>query len=328
MSKLRVLKTFSFSLLLLLFFSCASETKLSILARNEQMIRSRSDFNGYLALEYLQLSRNLLNNKSEKDSEYFAAKAIAVSQNSEYIPENPLNWNADKSQVEEIIAMQRRLEDVITPSLKNNLPIQLAHLSYLYDCWAAKESQPIFRAAELAKCRERFYKLLNEVEYYVEDLRKDKTPKTVIIEPEFKKFEIFFDLNSNKFNDKANKDLIVILKYLIDLQGDFRLLLVGNSDRSGKELYNQNLAFRRVQTVKNYIIKNGVDSNLVEIRSYGEDFPDILTSDGITNQKNRSVGIYVLRGANSFQEFPLPLIENIIYKQGVKSARKKRGLLN
>lgn len=328
MSKLLSQKILSFFLILLLSFSCASETNLEILARNEQMIRARSDYNGYLALEYLQFSRNLEVGKSKKDAEYFAKKALAISQNAEYVPENPINWNADKTQLQELIEMQRRLEQVLTPNLKNNLPIQLAHLSYLYDCWAAKETKPIFRAAELAKCRERFYKLLNEIEYYVEDLSKDKNPKTVITEPSFKKFEIFFDLNSDKFNDKANKDLLAFLKYLLTLKGDFRLLFVGSTDRSGKELYNQNLAFRRLNTVKNYVIKNGVDDQAIEIRSYGEDFPDILTEDGMVHQENRSVAIYVLQGANSFEKFPLPLIENIIYKEKIKEARKKRGLPN
>jgi hypothetical protein len=43
-------------------------------------------------------------------------------------------------------------------------------------------------------------------------------------------------------------------------------------------------------------------------------------------QSNRSVGIYVLKGTKSFDKFPLPLIDNFIYREGIKNARQERGL--
>lgn len=312
--------------LLSLFLNSCAEKNLVLLSRKENILKARADYNGYLALEYLQFARNLENSKSYKDAEYFANKGLKISLNQEYVPENPIEWNADRMQLEEIIAMQRRLELVLTPNMQVNMPIQMAHLSYLYDCWSAKESKPIFRAKELAKCREKFYQLLGEIEYYIDDLKKDKQPKTIIIEPNFKKFEIIFDLNSAKLNDKANKDFIEIIKYLIDLKSNYRLLVVGNSDRVGSELYNQNLSSKRSQLVKNYLIKNGVPENLIEFRSFGEDFPDILTKDGTQNSDNRSVSIYVLTGDDSFDSYPLPLIENTIYKDGIKKKRIERGL--
>ncbi|MBU6338866.1 MAG: OmpA family protein [Rickettsiales bacterium] len=322
-------KYFLFLILLssLLITSCA-EKNLTLLSRKENLLKSRADYNGYLSLEYLQFARNLEQNKSHKDSEYFADKGLKISLNQEYIPENPLNWDADRVQLEEIIAMQKRLELVLTPTMQTNLPIQMAHLSYLYDCWSAKESKAIFRGRELAKCRERFYQLLGEVEYYLDDLKKDKQPKTVIIEPNFKKFEIAFDLDSAKFNDKANKNFINILKYLVDLKGNYRLLVVGGADRTGSELYNQTLAFKRSDLVKKYLVKNGVPETSIEFRSFGEDFPDILTKDGTQDAHNRLVAIYVLTGADSFDSYPLPLIENFIYKDGIEKSRAERGLTN
>lgn len=320
-------KYFSLLILSFLLTSCAA-SNLEQLSEKENFLKSRYDYNAYLSLEYLQFSRNLFAEKSKSDAQYFAAKGLELSLNEEYIPENPIEWDADRFQMEELVAMQKRLELVLEPRIKNNMPIQMAHLSYLYDCWAAKESQPIFRAAELATCREKFYKLLGEIEYYIDDLRKDKTPKTIIIEPKFQRFEILFDFNNANINDKASGMLITTLQYLASLQGNYRLLLVGNTDRSGSKLYNQNLAFKRTQIVKNYLTKNGVSAKSIEFRSFGEEFPDILTRDGMKQQRNRSVGIYVLTGADSFNPYPLPLIENFIYKKAVKERRVKRGLAN
>ncbi len=310
--------------------SCAilGPSSFETLSSREGSLRSRTDYNSYLALEYLQFARNLMIGNSKYDAQYFSKKGLAASANLEVVPENPAKWDADKVQMEELVAMQKRMEILLTPQMQRDMPIQMAHLFYLYDCWASKESKMIFRASDLSKCRENFYKLLGELEYYVEDLKKDKQPKTIIIEPKFERFEILFDLNSDKFNDKANKDFLEIINKLTALQDGYKLLLVGNADRIGKELYNKNLALKRVGTVKNYLVKNGVSEDLIATKSLGEIVPDILTKDGSQQQHNRTVAIYILTGAESFSAFPLPLIENAVYVKDIKKARAERGLSN
>ena len=312
---------------LLLLISC--KNYLPILASKESELKIKGDYDSYLALEYLVFSNKLEKIKDNKSANHFAKKALKISQGKEYVPENPLKWNSDKEQLEELILTQKRLEDVLnTPHLKFQLPIQLAHLSYLYDCWVSKESKPIFRASDMASCRVTFQKLLDEIEIYIADLKKDKIPKVTTIEPEFFRFEVLFDLNSSLLNDKANAEMIKIIDYLKTLKGDYNILLAGNADRTGNDLANQNLALNRAKTVQNYLIKNGVPENLIELRAYGEDFPDIITSDGTKSQINRSVGIYILKGRGDLKSYPLPLLENLLYREQVKNARKEKGLSN
>ncbi len=319
------LKISAISVAIFLLFSCAEEKGYDVVG-NENALRAQGTFNAYLALEYLDFSRSLAIGKNKKDAAYFLKKSKKVAEDKVVIPENPVNWGADPSQVEELVAMQKRLDDVSTPKMQNQLPIQMAHLTYLYDCWAAKESKPIFKSSELAKCRSRFYKLLEELEFYVDAQKQDLQPVTKITEMQFKRFEILFDLSSFKLNNNADKDFLEIINYLMSMKGDYRLLLVGSADRTGQELLNQNLALKRVEVVKNYFIKNGVTEDLIETRSFGEDFPDIITAKGVQEQSNRAVGIYVLKGAKSFDGIPLPLIENFVYREGIEKARKDRGL--
>lgn len=312
----------------LLFFSCAPKiTNLQLLSSQESALRTRGNYQSYLALEYLTFSRKLLSVNDKKTSEYFAQKGRAVAMGQMAIPENPIRWKADGSQIESMVLMQKRLESVLAaPQIKFHLPIQTAHLTYLYDCWIARESTAIFRADELGQCRVRFTKLIDEIENYIDDLQKDKTPKIVVKEPEFERFEILFDFNLAKFNSSDNRDFVAVLKHLKNLNGNYRILLVGNADRVGLELYNEGLALQRAVTVKNYLIKNGVPENFIEMRSIGEDFPDIITKNGEQNQLNRSVGIYILKGYGNFSAYPLPLLENIVYREEVKKARSERGL--
>ena len=326
---MKLLNKFFLPLIVSLFFtSCATvETPLHILSNQESSLKTQGGYDAYLALEYLAFARNLESVKDNKNAEHFAKKGLLAARGNEVVPENPIKWKADPAQMEEMVLMQKRMEMVLdAPHMKFYLPIQLAHLSYLYDCWISRESKAVFRASELAQCKTRFNKLLDEVEHYIEDSKKDNQPKVTITEPKFERFEILFDLNNAKLNDKANKDLVAVLKYLKTLSGNFRILVVGNADQTGLVLYNDNLAFKRAELVKNYLIKNGVFEELVELRSVGEDFPDIITKNGIQQQDNRTVGIYVLKNSNSFSDFPLPLIENKVYYNEVTKARKVRGL--
>jgi outer membrane protein OmpA-like peptidoglycan-associated protein len=328
-------KIFFFTIATIILSSCSDLiTKLDFygnisiknLASKESLLRSKNDYNSYLALEYLQFAKILSSGKGKSDAGYFATKGIKVSEGREVVPENPIKWKADRTQIEEMIVMQKRLQNVLTVYLKKQLPIQLAHLTYLYDCWITKESKPIFRANELAKCKTRFYSLLNEIEQYQDDIKKERQPKTDIIEPEFEMFEILFDLESFNINDRASKDLISIINYLSRLQGKYRLMLAAGIEQS-QDVANQALANNRIEVIENYLVKNGVLRTSIEAKSVGQDFPDIITGESSWKKSGKIVRIYVLKGVNkSFLNYPLPLIENYMYRQEVKELKKERGL--
>ena len=177
--------------------SCAPKTThIQRIAMGEKNLKTQGGYNSYLALEYLELSRNLAAAKQTQDSEYFAKKGLIAARDEYLVPEDPRKWNADPLQMEEMIFMQKRLEAVLdTPHITFHLPIQTAHLTYLYDCWISRESKEIFRTSDLSYCKTRFYKLIDELEQYVDDLKKDKEPKVEELKPLRKKEgSVFFFL--------------------------------------------------------------------------------------------------------------------------------------
>jgi outer membrane protein OmpA-like peptidoglycan-associated protein len=292
-------------------------------------LKSRGGYESYLSLEYLDFSRRLSLVKDLTASEYFAQKGLDIMSGKTFIAEDPIVWEADKTMIEELILMQKKLEVLLNnKNLVYQMPIQMAHLSYLYDCWASKESKEIFVADELSHCRVSFGKLIDEIEVYVEEMSKNNAPDIQIVEPEFSRFEIIFDAENYLLNDKANKAMIEVVDYLNNFRGKFKILITANPDNAIKALYNQTLVKNRVEIVKNYLIKNGIDENSIEERIENEDFPDIIANDDIKNQINRSVGIYVLRGDSDFKPYPLPLLQNLLYKAQIEKARKERGLGN
>lgn len=322
-----MIRKFLFAAFLLLpIFSC-SLSSVRELGGKESSLKAQGKYQSYLALEYLQFSRYLASIGEARTARFFGKKGLDVSNGIMTYPENPIKWNADPQQRENLVFMQKRLEILLNQDrMRTYLPIQMAHLTYLYDCWAARESGPAFVADDLAKCRVRFTRLLEEIERYADDFEKDKQSQVKITEPKIKHFEIIFDLDSAIFNDRANSDIFKVLKHLKTLNGKYRILLVGNADRTGGIIHNQSLAATRANVVKDALIKNGVFKHLLEIRSFGEDFPDILTRDGTQQISNRTVGVYVVEGYVDITFLPLPLIENMVYRDEIIEARKKRGL--
>jgi OOP family OmpA-OmpF porin len=58
-----------------------------------------------------------------------------------------------------------------------------------------------------------------------------------------------------------------------------KVTLIGYADEIGNTKYNDKLASDRAESVKNMIIKAGVDANRIEIKSGGEDNSVDPTSD-------------------------------------------------
>ena len=308
--------------LLLLISSCA--TSLSDLSMRENKLRQEKFYSSYLALEYLQLSRALLQNQNYSDSEHFAKKGLAASIGLDSIPESPYKWNVGPDQFEDLTVARKRYEAISSIELKSLLPIQMAHLTFLYDCWIAKESKPAFRLGEMKKCKGRYYKLVEEMEYFVENAGK-RPPETKIVERKVDRYLIIFDFDKYKITSAAKKRINKAINKIDDLDGDYRVVLVGNADSVGKDLYNERLSLKRAKAVEGLLRKNGVPKEVMDIRIQGESYPDLVTLDNTRQRFNRSVEIYVAQGFESIKDVPLPVLFNDAYRKEILAEKKKRG---
>ena len=98
--------------------------------------------------------------------------------------------------------------------------------------------------------------------------------------------------------DKSNikRDAATILDRLVSFMNENRsktATLAGHTDSTGPEAYNQALSERRVMSVKDYVVKKGVDGSRISGQGFGESKPiaDNRTREG--RAKNRRVEIKV-----------------------------------
>jgi OOP family OmpA-OmpF porin len=116
-----------------------------------------------------------------------------------------------------------------------------------------------------------------------------------IVQPPVQKIvlqSVLFDYDKDTLQPQA----YAILAQVIDVANknpNWTYLLVGHTDSDGTKAYNMDLSMRRVKTVQNYLISQGIPSRLLSIDEKGENQPiDTNTTDEGRTQ-NRRVEIHI-----------------------------------
>lgn len=103
-------------------------------------------------------------------------------------------------------------------------------------------------------------------------------------------FAVYFDWDSSFVSTDARN---VIRQAIIESDKVDRVTIEvdGHADRSGPNGYNDNLSFERATAVKEALIANGVDADIIMIEGHGERMPEVRTDDGVRERQNRRVTI-------------------------------------
>lgn len=104
---------------------------------------------------------------------------------------------------------------------------------------------------------------------------------------------LFFDTDSYQIQPKSEAELIKILEFLKQ-NPQVKVEIAGHTDNQGSPAYNKVLSQNRAKTVVNYLISNGIDSNRLVARGYGDTKPvaDNQTEEG--RQRNRRTELIIL----------------------------------
>jgi OOP family OmpA-OmpF porin len=104
--------------------------------------------------------------------------------------------------------------------------------------------------------------------------------------------DVLFDFDRSTVKPEAAKILDRLVVFM-DENKDKRVSLSGHTDNVGTDKYNQGLSERRVKSVRDYVVKKGVDGSRVTGQGFGESKPiaDNKTKEG--RSKNRRVEVKV-----------------------------------
>ena len=105
---------------------------------------------------------------------------------------------------------------------------------------------------------------------------------------------IYFDLDSYEINSVTEKIIIEFADYL-KLNKNLMISINGYTDDIGKQNYNQKLSENRAFSVYNELISNGISSDRLEYKGFGESNPKNQNLSESERKLNRRTEFYVLK---------------------------------
>ncbi len=110
----------------------------------------------------------------------------------------------------------------------------------------------------------------------------------VVIHPA--NYALWFEFNDDHLTPSGR---VVVADAVRDAQrsGAQRILVTGHADNAGTDGYNQDLSLRRAETVKQEMIRDGIDADRVVVDARGDRDPVVPTPAGVRDPENRRVVI-------------------------------------
>ena len=106
-------------------------------------------------------------------------------------------------------------------------------------------------------------------------------------------FMTFFDWDSAKLTDQAQRTIQQAASAYQGKGANARVTATGYTDTTGSNDYNTRLAQRRVDAVKDGLVKAGVPAAAITTSSRGESDLLVTTADQVKDQRNRRVQIII-----------------------------------
>jgi OOP family OmpA-OmpF porin len=148
----------------------------------------------------------------------------------------------------------------------------------------AREAEEARRAAEEAAEREK--KLREELA----DLQARETERGLVLTLG----DILFDVDRAELKPGAMQNLYRLVTFLKEYP-DRGVLVEGHTDSTGSDAYNLSLSQRRADSVKSFLVTNGVAPERVVARGYGKGYPIASNDTAAGRQRNRRVEIVILK---------------------------------
>ncbi|WP_347987034.1 OmpA family protein [Methylomonas sp. AM2-LC] len=105
-------------------------------------------------------------------------------------------------------------------------------------------------------------------------------------------FSLYFSTGSSDISTEAKSQIETIVA-AIQSRHSCDLSVIGHSDRVGDNESNRGISLQRAEMVSKTLIANGISSQCMDIRYYGENDPAVPTDDNVPEARNRRVEVEI-----------------------------------
>lgn len=259
-----------------------------------------SPFTQALADEYRVFANNELKEMLDyPDALHFARKGLAAAAGENVMPEPVSDWNLSENHIQELSAARGRLIVAYDWGAREAKPALAARTQAKFDCWIEGQEEN-WHDSGVMDCKNEFMQALNELEAGLQP-----PPQPEVIEaapnvfdvdasepmaPENAMYLVFFNWDSYELGTGAYNVLDAVAEE-VKKNPPQSLNLVGHTDTSGPTRYNERLAIKRSNAVRDALVQRGVDPALIMMDAKGENELLVPTPDNVREPANRRVNI-------------------------------------
>ena len=254
-----------------------------------------SPFTQYLAGEYRDFTNRELNQMFDyPDALHFARKGLATAAGEVVMPEPISDWNLNPQHMEELSTARGRLVVAFDLGAREVAAQQAAIAQARFDCWIEQQEEN-WQDTDISECKNQFMEAMNALEGMIkpapamEPVAAMETPAEPM-KVEDAMYLVFFDFDKSAVASSGESVLDAVGTEVKSRSLNV-LNVVGHTDRAGARKYNNRLAMKRANAVRDALVKRGVDASLIKVDGRGEDQNLVATDDNVREPANRRAEI-------------------------------------
>ncbi|MBU6235239.1 MAG: OmpA family protein [Alphaproteobacteria bacterium] len=262
---------------------------------------SGSPFTQQLTAEYKAFSNYLLNTMQDyADSVHFARKGLESAKGENIMPEPVNDWDLEATEITELSDARARLISAFDRGARDIIPGKTAVAQARYDCWIEQDEGSVNDTGKKGNlnCKNEFLAAMQEVEAAIpaapaapaaEEVPEpvgmmDAKPEPMDLKEAM--YLVFFDWDSSVVGTGGSSVLDAVVKE-VAARGVKHVNIVGHTDRSGPNDYNDKLAMRRANAIKKELIARGISADMISVSGRGENELLVQTADNVREPANR-----------------------------------------
>ncbi len=238
--------------------------------------------------------------KDHADGIHFARKGLASARGDVVMPEPLGDWNILPEHMDELSTGRSRLVAMFDLGAREMYPDVSAVAQARFDCWMEQQEEN-FQPDDINRCKREFLAALEQLEGAMpaappaapapapadNPLNVDPNAPMKV---ENAMYLVFFDWDQSTLGPGAQSVLDAVAAEA-SKRSLTSINVVGHADRSGSEEYNQKLGMRRANAVRDALAQRGVQANIINVSSRGEDERLVETPDNVREPANRRAQI-------------------------------------
>ncbi|MCC6598954.1 MAG: OmpA family protein [Alphaproteobacteria bacterium] len=259
-----------------------------------------SPFTQALTTEYRAYANSELKDMFDyPDALHFARKGLAAANGETVLPEPVADWNLSENHAGELAGARARLITAFDSAGRETAPALAARAQVKFDCWIEGQEEN-WKDSGASVCKDEFLKAMAELEGMLGPQPAAPQPQAAEglfdVDPsqpmaaENAMYLVFFNWDKHDLGAGALSVLDAVTAE-IKKNPPQTILVVGHTDTSGPATYNQRLAFKRANAVKDALASRGVSANLIQVDAKGEKELLVQTPDNVREPANRRVNI-------------------------------------